>query len=181
MKPCAEIVQHDGLRVSCTGSDNISAITTLALYFLLTRPPYYRRLQQELDSAYPDPNGPLDAHELAALPFLNGVINEALRLGTPFFLPRIVPQGGAIVDQTFIPENTIVALAAHTQQLSADNFFPDPRVHQTFLVPRQRGTAHQISVLYVGVSSRQMARGRAGSEYEGRQVRTSLLHLRYAQ
>ncbi|KAI0706342.1 cytochrome P450 [Earliella scabrosa] len=109
------------------GSDNLSAITVLALYFLLTNPPYYQRLREELEAAFPDPTGSLPANELAALPFLNGVINEALRFGTPFFLPRIAPRGGAVLDDHFIPESTIVAFAAYSQQMSADNFFPDPR------------------------------------------------------
>ncbi len=111
-----------------SGSDNIAVMTTLALYFLLAHPDYYQRLREELDAAFPDPTGSLPANDLAALSLLNGVINEALRLGTPFFLPRIVPKGGALLDNRFIPEDTIVALAAYSQQLSADNFFPEPAV-----------------------------------------------------
>lgn len=103
-------------------------IVTLALYFLLASPDYHQRLRDELDAAFPDPTGSLPAQDLSALPFLNGVINEALRLGTPFFLPRIVPKGGVVADNRFIPEDTIIALAAYSQQLSAENFFPDPTV-----------------------------------------------------
>lgn len=66
--------------------------------------------------------------ELTALPFLNGVINETLRLASPYFNPRVVPVGGMFVDGQFIPEKTIVALAAHSQQLSEENFYPAPKV-----------------------------------------------------
>ena len=60
--------------------------------------------------------------------FLNGVIKETLRLASPYFNPRIIPSGGSVVDGKYIPEGTIVALAAHSQQTSPDNFFPSPQV-----------------------------------------------------
>ncbi|KAJ8486845.1 hypothetical protein ONZ51_g4587 [Trametes cubensis] len=108
------------------GSDNISVILTLSVYYLLYNPLYYHRLRRELDEAFPDPLASLPADTLAALPFLNGTINEALRLGTPFFLPRVAPADGLIVDGRYIPGGTVVALAAYSQQISPDNFFPDP-------------------------------------------------------
>ena len=87
---------------------------TLALFFLLSEPKYYQRLRKELDEAFPDPGGSLPSAELAALPFLNGVLAEVLRLGTPFFLPRVVPSGGVVIDGRFVPGSTIVAYAAYT-------------------------------------------------------------------
>ncbi|RDX42351.1 cytochrome P450 [Lentinus brumalis] len=131
-----EDIERDVYIAIVGGSDNIAVMTTLALYFLLAHPDYYQRLREELDAAFPDPTGSLPANDLAALSLLNGVINEALRLGTPFFLPRIVPKGGALLDNRFIPEDTIVALAAYSQQLSADNFFPEPaEFHPTRWLP----------------------------------------------
>ncbi|KAI0667876.1 cytochrome P450 [Trametes maxima] len=108
------------------GSDNISVMLTLSVYFLLCEPIYHSRLRQELDEAFPDPTAPLPAEELAALPFLNGTINEALRLGTPFFLPRVSPPGGLVMDGQYIPAGVVVALAAYSQQISPENFFPEP-------------------------------------------------------
>lgn len=101
---------------------------TLAIFFLLSEPRYYHRLRKELDEAFPDRSGSLPPAELAALPFLNGVLAEVLRLGTPFFLPRVVPSDGVVIDGNYVPGGTIVAYAAYTQQLHPNNFSPAPRV-----------------------------------------------------
>lgn len=102
----------------------------LVIFFLLASPEYYRRLQAELDAHFIDKTGPLDSSLLSPLPWLNAVINEALRLGSPFFLPRVTPAGGMNLDGHFLPEGTVVALAAYSQQTSPDNFYPDPLAYR---------------------------------------------------
>ncbi|KAI0706338.1 cytochrome P450 [Earliella scabrosa] len=119
-------MERDTLVAMQSGSDNTSVKTTLALFFLLAEPSYYRKLQEKLDKTCLNPTGPLPMNDLTTLPLLNGVINETLRLGTPYFLPRVVPKGGIALDGRYIPEETIVAHASYSQQISADNFFPDP-------------------------------------------------------
>ncbi|EIN09245.1 cytochrome P450, partial [Punctularia strigosozonata HHB-11173 SS5] len=108
------------------GSDNTSTGTALVLYFLLADPRYYKMAQAEVDRTFPDRNGTLSHTVLAELPFLNAVLSESLRLGTPFFLPRVVPPEGRMIDGRFVPGGTIVAIAAYSQQVSPDNFYPDP-------------------------------------------------------
>jgi hypothetical protein len=116
-----------------TGSDNTAATLTLVFFYLLSHPLDYELLRAELDHAFPDPTGYLDMAKLTDLTFLNGVINETLRLGTPFFLPRVVPPSGAIISNQFIPSGTIIALAAYSQQTSAENFYPDPLVRKAHI------------------------------------------------
>lgn len=100
----------------------------LCCYFLVAEPHYYVKLRAELDAAFPEPLGHLAPATLAMLPFLNGAIHEVLRLGSPYFLPRVAGPGGAKIDGRYIPEGTIVALAAYSQQTSPDNFYPEPMV-----------------------------------------------------
>ncbi len=95
---------------------------------MITVPECYQRLRTELDEVFPDPLGWLNPSVLGSLPYLGAVVDETLRLGSPFFLPRVVPSGGASIDGNHIPEGTIVALAAYSQQISPDNFFPEPLV-----------------------------------------------------
>ncbi|KIJ25908.1 hypothetical protein M422DRAFT_192885, partial [Sphaerobolus stellatus SS14] len=45
------------------------------------------------------------------LPLLNAIVNEVLRLSTPFFLPRVLPSDGMIIDGQHIPGDTIVGIA----------------------------------------------------------------------
>ncbi|KAI0788198.1 cytochrome P450 [Fomes fomentarius] len=121
-------IERDALVAMQAGSDNTALTMTLILYFLLAEPRYYRAIQQELDEAFPSATGPLPVNDLAVLPMLNAAINETLRFSSPYFLPRVVPRGGTVIDGKFIPEQTVVALAAYSQQTSADNFYPDPKV-----------------------------------------------------
>lgn len=117
------------------GSDNTAIILSLAFFYLLSRHPlqsckktrYYDLLYEELHAVIPDAKDlDINMHVLAELPILNGVINEALRLGSPFYLPRVVPPGGANIADRFVPGGTIVASAAYSQQIDEQNFSPSP-------------------------------------------------------
>lgn len=110
------------------GSDNTSITMSMALFFLTCEPRCVQILRDELEQAFSDPLSSLDHTKLATLPYLASVINETLRLSSPFFLPRVVPDGGATVDGKFIPGDTTVVLAAYSQQISPDNFYPRPLV-----------------------------------------------------
>ncbi|KAM5544662.1 hypothetical protein V8D89_001560 [Ganoderma adspersum] len=90
-------------------------------------------LREELEEAFPDLFSPPSLSMLAELPFLDGLINETLHPTSPYFNPRIVLPGGLVVDGKYIPEGTIIALAAHSQHVSPDNFYPSP---QEFLPER---------------------------------------------
>ncbi|KAI0763298.1 cytochrome P450, partial [Trametes elegans] len=119
-------LEREALVAIQAGSDNTSITISLVLFFILAERRYYKQLRSELDKAFSNPLGDLPASDLANLPFLNAVIHETLRFSSPYFLPRIVPEGGALIDGKFIPESTVVALAAYSQQVSPDNFYPEP-------------------------------------------------------
>nr|VWO96798.1 Cytochrome P450 monooxygenase AKT7 (EC (AK-toxin biosynthesis protein 7) [Ganoderma boninense] len=130
---CLKDLEADAIVAIIGGSDNTSITVTFAIYFLLAAPEYHRRLRKELDDAFPDPASPLSLATLAELEFLDAVINETLRLTSPYFNPRIIGRGGSVLDGKYIPAGTVVALAAHSQQVSPDNFYPSP---QEFLPDR---------------------------------------------
>lgn len=119
------------------GYDNTATMLSLACYFLTLYPIYLHQLRAELAAAFPgDPLGPMPFSALSALPLLNGIVNEILRLGSPYFLPRVVPEGGAVISGRSVPAGTIVALAAHSQQTSEENFYPEPLVSRAVLARR---------------------------------------------
>ena len=101
---------------------------TLATYFMTTEPKYFQLLRRELTQVFSDPTGPLLDEKLSQIPLLDAVINESLRLGSPYFLPRVVPEGGCAIEGRFLPEGTVVAQAAYSQQIDPENFYPDPLV-----------------------------------------------------
>lgn len=85
----------------------------------------YRKLHEELEVAFSDVEGSLDSTTLASLPYLNAVVNESLRLGTPLSgLPRVVPLSGMTIEGRFLPGGTVVSVPAHAQHYDSRNFWP---------------------------------------------------------
>lgn len=123
----SDVVDDHLTRHENVGSDNTAITVTLSIYVLLSNPEYYRRLKKELDGAFSDPTSPLSLNTLAELEFLDTVINKTLRLASSYSNPRIIPRGGSVVDGKYIPGGTIVALVAHSQQVSPGNFYPSPQ------------------------------------------------------
>ncbi|ETW76221.1 cytochrome P450 monooxygenase 18-like protein [Heterobasidion irregulare TC 32-1] len=122
-----EDLEAEALFVIQAGSDTTSGVLSFLFYFLLSHQTAFDRLQNELDAAFPDASMPLHSETLENLPFLNAVIDESLRLGTPFpGLPRVSPPGGAIIDGAYIAEGTIVSVPTYAQQISEENFWPEP-------------------------------------------------------
>ncbi|KAH7099672.1 cytochrome P450 [Auriculariales sp. MPI-PUGE-AT-0066] len=76
--------------------DTTSTSASYGLWALARHPDILRTLQTELDDAMPDGQRIPDATTLAALPYLNAVIKEVLRLygAAPSSLPRVVPSTG---------------------------------------------------------------------------------------
>ncbi|KAG5989218.1 hypothetical protein E4U43_004543 [Claviceps pusilla] len=90
-----------------------------------------RRLTEELQN---NPNLAIDQ-----LPFLDAVLCEGLRCypAIPMSLPRLVPQGGRVIDGFFLPENTIVSCQAHSVHRINTDVFPEP---EKFCPERWMGT-----------------------------------------
>ncbi|KAI0456218.1 cytochrome P450 [Xylaria acuta] len=82
------------------GSDTTRAVLIGIWWFLSKDPEHAKKLQSEVDRV--DVN---DASALAALPHLNGVINEALRLIPPVMTGgnRITGPNGMLIDDVLIP------------------------------------------------------------------------------
>ncbi|KAF8069224.1 cytochrome P450 [Lyophyllum atratum] len=147
-------LEIDALVAVQAGSDNTATLLGMAFYYILADRRIYRKLQQELDAHFSDPKDTLELDKLAELPYLNAVVNEALRIGTPFFLPRVVPDEGINVDGIRIPKGSIVALAAYSQQISEDNFGPDALVFRPERWLEDDGTGLNKSAMFSFTSGR---------------------------
>lgn len=94
------------------GSDTTAISLSATLYYLLKNPPCMDRLREEVDSF--TASGQLSARptykESQAMPYLQAVIKEALRLHPATGLPleRVVPKGGASISGQFFPEGVSV-------------------------------------------------------------------------
>lgn len=88
------------------GSETV-ATTLAALFYHLSRDSQAaQKLIEELQRHF-DNESSITGKELSELPFLNAVINEAMRLGPslPTAMPRIVPESGANVCGHWFPPN----------------------------------------------------------------------------
>ena len=97
MSPTIDELSADTLLLLVAGTDTTANILTIATYNVLKNPLILTRLQAELWEAMPKKNVLLEWAELEKLPYLRGIIKEALRtLGVPGRLPRVVPPTGAV-------------------------------------------------------------------------------------
>ncbi|KAK1595399.1 cytochrome P450 [Colletotrichum navitas] len=90
------------------GSETTASFLAATSYLLLKNPDTLAHLKDEVRSTFPSLDD-ISADALAALPYLNGVIEESLRMAPPaaFGLPRFSP--GAVVDGHYVPEGVTVS------------------------------------------------------------------------
>ncbi|KAF5027084.1 hypothetical protein F66182_796 [Fusarium sp. NRRL 66182] len=105
------------------GSETTATALSCITYYLQTNPDILKRLQQELRKKFQSYHE-IDGASTSSLPYLNAVILEGMRMypPLPFPLPRVVPEGGDIVDGHFIPGGTIVSTNPFAASMSPDNF-----------------------------------------------------------
>ncbi|KAH7917926.1 cytochrome P450 [Leucogyrophana mollusca] len=109
------------------GSDSAATVLSIAFVYIHSTPGVLERLSDELSKAFPSQDFAPEQAKLASLPYLNAVVDESLRLGTPFpGLPRVTPDGGITLSNTYVPAGTVVSVPAYTQQVSEENFYPFP-------------------------------------------------------
>ncbi|OJD40273.1 cytochrome p450 [Diplodia corticola] len=106
------------------GTDSTGNNLATIIWYLVAQPDKYARLRTELHtnatSAAPK--------DLQSLPYLSGVIKEALRLSMAIStrLPRVVPAGGYQHNGTYLPPATVVGLSAYQLHLNPA-VYPEPR------------------------------------------------------
>jgi cytochrome P450 len=113
-----------------------SALTT-CVYLLLQHEKALHCLSDEIRKAFASEEL-IDVQSTQALPYLEAVINEMMRVHhpTPIILPRVIPPEGRVIDGTFIPGNTIVGINLHVIHTSP-LYWVEPNVFypERFLPP----------------------------------------------
>ncbi|KAJ7735244.1 cytochrome P450 [Mycena maculata] len=128
-KPTFGEVVADGVLSIIAGSDTTSSALSSFVWFLLSNPDVYQRVQAEADSVYRDGESLLDTTRHGELRFITACLNETLRLQPP--VPtngtRQVPLGGGkMVAGRFIPEDTQIYIPPYSMHRSPEYFFPSP-------------------------------------------------------
>ncbi|EMD32294.1 hypothetical protein CERSUDRAFT_77592 [Gelatoporia subvermispora B] len=125
-RPLAHVIS-DGALAVIAGSDTTANVITHVFYYLLCNPTEYMRLQAEVDKFYPPGENSLDTEYHSDMPFMNAVINEALRL-----LPvlangsdRTTPALGRLVGSIFLPGGTNATVHVYSVHRDPRNFAPN--------------------------------------------------------
>ncbi|CEI38406.1 unnamed protein product [Fusarium venenatum] len=90
------------------GSDTTAISLTAIFWFLIRNPQALCQLREEIDAKMGEQEEPrpLPFKETQAMPYLQAVIKEAIRLHSPagISMARIVPKGGATIAGHYLPE-----------------------------------------------------------------------------
>ncbi|GKT62503.1 cytochrome P450 protein [Colletotrichum tofieldiae] len=121
---------QDGQILVQGGTLTTSWTLSLAVFHLLNRPSTLRRLRDELFAAIPDRDAVVPLAELENLPYLRGVVKEALRLGfgTSSRLARVCPEETLVYHDKArgrtlqLPPGTVVGMSTYKTQT-------DPRIY----------------------------------------------------
>lgn len=107
------------------GTDSTGMNMGTILFHLTRKPECYKKLREEILSADPG------FDDLQSLPYLRGVVKEALRLSmaNPSRLPRVVPATGWTFKDTYFPPGTVVGSTPYTLHLNPE-VFENPHAFQ---------------------------------------------------
>ncbi|KAJ7137801.1 cytochrome P450 [Mycena epipterygia] len=126
-KPTLENSAADGIIGIVAASDTTASALSSLVWFLLSDPECYRRVQLELDTVFVDGDNPLDVSKHTQLQLLSACINETLRLHPPVPTsgPREVPDtGGKDIAGRFFPPGTSIWTPPYTLHRNPAYFFP---------------------------------------------------------
>ena len=121
------------------GTETTAWNLTVALYYLLAEPEILLKLKEELKTAIPNTDVLVPLVVLEKLPYLTGVIKEALRLsqGVAGKLSRISPKESIQYRDWVIAPNTPVSMSTFDVH-NDESIFPDPK---TFKPERVRNSS----------------------------------------
>lgn len=105
------------------GSETSATLLAVAVYYLLRSPNSLAALRDEVRGAFA-PGDELAFADVSRLPYLRAVMEEALRIHAPLpaGINRVVPEGGAIVDDQFVPEGTVLQVPSWAAFHLEENF-----------------------------------------------------------
>ncbi|KAI3399766.1 hypothetical protein diail_5562 [Diaporthe ilicicola] len=105
------------------GSETSATLLAVAVYHLLRNPGALARLQREVRGAFAAEED-LVFSAVSRLPYLRAVIEESLRIHPPLpaGINRVVPEGGAVIDDRFVPEGTVLQVPSWAAFHLEENF-----------------------------------------------------------
>ncbi|TEY57352.1 hypothetical protein BOTCAL_0220g00050 [Botryotinia calthae] len=109
------------------GTDTTGNTISNAFYYILSSPSVYSNILDELTTHGITSYETFDCNVVQRLPYLTAAVKESMRIHTmvPGVLPRIVPDGGVVLDGYFIPAGTSISQGIYSLHHNA-SVFPSP-------------------------------------------------------
>lgn len=87
------------------GSETTASLLSGFTFYALTNPSVHKKLVDEIRGAFGSYDE-IDFQRVSQLPYLNAALEESLRVypPVPAIIPRVVPEGGALINGQFVPE-----------------------------------------------------------------------------
>jgi cytochrome P450 len=94
------------------GSETTATLLSGVTYFLLTNPHAIKRLEEEVRSTFSSEDE-INVLSVNKLSYMLACLDEAFRMYPPLptGLPRVVPKGGAIIADRFVPEDVSASIS----------------------------------------------------------------------
>ncbi|CCF36308.1 cytochrome P450 monooxygenase [Colletotrichum higginsianum] len=104
-------LQDNASLLMIAGSETTATVLTGVTYYLLKNPEILAKLTEEVSTSYTSEDE-IDLVSVQKLTYMLAVLNETLRIYPPIptAQPRVVPSGGSVVCEKFLPAGTTVGL-----------------------------------------------------------------------
>ncbi|KAJ5643199.1 uncharacterized protein N7484_005706 [Penicillium longicatenatum] len=105
------------------GSETTAALLSGCMFYLLCHRDKYKRLVREIRGAFKNPSD-IRLARISVLPYLNAVLTETLRIYPPIpaMLPRLVPEGGAFINEAYVPAGVSVSISLYSSFHASTHF-----------------------------------------------------------
>ncbi|RJE18137.1 Cytochrome P450 [Aspergillus sclerotialis] len=119
-------LQDEGTILLVAGTEVVARALTIAMFHLNWDKSLLRKLRSELVQVMPTPSSSVNCSELEQLPYLTGVVNEAMRHTYSMMrLPRVARTEQLKYEKYIIPAGTPVSMSSHFVHMDP-NLFPEP-------------------------------------------------------
>ncbi|RPB13088.1 cytochrome P450 [Morchella conica CCBAS932] len=154
--PNPQDLVHEAVSVVGAGMHTTRWILCVGALEVARNPEIAWKLYEELKTAIPNINDNLPYEQLENLPYLRGVVKEALRLGYGIVSasPRLVPREGAVIGGYHLPSDSVIEIdhysVSHDEEIFPDSYTFSP---ERWLSPESK--TKEKYVIAFGAGSRQ--------------------------
>ncbi|PQE04965.1 Cytochrome P450 protein [Rutstroemia sp. NJR-2017a BBW] len=135
--------------IMIAGSETVASTLSAVCHHIVKNSGAYEQLVEEIRGGF-EREKDITASATAELPFLNAVINEAMRLcpSLPAVMPRIVTEPGMEVCNHWLPAGTLVTFCQLAAYTSANNFASPKEFIPARWLPGSDIEPHNANVFY---------------------------------